>query len=273
MQTENVREPENDTGNARIDQRLYSLFEFGRLLYELYDSAFDRGNKASGGFVTPFDDGTAENSFNHLQRQDPGPKSDFQELTDCLELGRESANQIICKKEDDPSLLAFSPYAESFPSAESTGLDHNSKEIHWEIEDQIELERLAKSYKEDWKKILGKFRLRHKHITKTYLQNRYRISKGNYYSKRIRFSFTEDLTIIHLYKEHGIDWPLIAQYLPSRTPIMIKNRFYNQINKKYKHLLAGNLVKQEYEEGNCSNSPTTSKESAETDKRTSDSYP
>ena len=59
------------------------------------------------------------------------------------------------------------------------------------------------------------------------------------YEKRLnpRLKFTkftpeEDALIINLYKIYGSTWNNISKYLPNRSSIMIKNRFYSNLKKK-----------------------------------------
>jgi len=63
------------------------------------------------------------------------------------------------------------------------------------------------------------------------LKQRFEKIKKSNPQKKTRFTHQEDLTIVKLYNEHGSKWDLIAQSLPNRTGVMIKNRFYSNIKK------------------------------------------
>jgi len=103
----------------------------------------------------------------------------------------------------------------------------------WTQEDDELLSKLGLQYKNHWKKIASKFiSLTKKKVTPYFLKTRFKELSVDQPEKHVKFTHEEDLKITKYHNMYGTDWAKIAEHMPSRTPIMIKNRFYSFIQKK-----------------------------------------
>lgn len=96
----------------------------------------------------------------------------------------------------------------------------------WNRLDDIRLIEHIEKFSHDWKKIsqiMGK----PEHVLKTRFERRL-----NPRLKFTKFTPEEDAIIIRKYKIFGSSWNNISKYLPNRSSIMIKNRFYSNLKKR-----------------------------------------
>jgi Myb-like DNA-binding domain len=106
------------------------------------------------------------------------------------------------------------------------------KKSAWGEADDIELDGLVKRWKCDWKKICRRFKNKGKPSSRHFLKNRIRVIRNDPYLLKQKFSHEEDLLIATLVDKYDIDWISIARFIPNRTPVMIKNRYYSHIHRK-----------------------------------------
>lgn len=70
-----------------------------------------------------------------------------------------------------------------------------------------------------------------KKFTPKDLRKRHQELQNDDSKKRVKFTLYEDLLIAKYYRQYETDWNKIAQHVPARTNIMIKNRYYAHIRK------------------------------------------
>lgn len=87
-----------------------------------------------------------------------------------------------------------------------------------------ECERADNDYKRAAKNMGKKF-------TPKDLRKRHQEIQNDDSKKRVKFTLYEDLLIAKYYRQYETDWSKIAQHVPARTNIMIKNRYYAHIRK------------------------------------------
>jgi len=129
---------------------------------------------------------------------------------------------------------------EETPQNESTNEDSNYVCVHSrkaKTPDPQNYEFLldyAVRYRNDWKKIT-KVVLEVKKIKSNpqILKRIYDKLKASQKQQRTKFTHEEDLEIIRLVQEVGLDWTKISYHLNNKTPIMIKNRYYSYIRKNF----------------------------------------
>jgi len=103
----------------------------------------------------------------------------------------------------------------------------------WSYQDDVVLAQLVIQQKNDWKRIVKKFNsITNKKATAHFLKTRYRSLNNGPPKVRTKFSHQEDLIISKYILSHGPNWEQISRLLPSRTPMMIRNRYYSFIKKK-----------------------------------------
>lgn len=95
----------------------------------------------------------------------------------------------------------------------------------------------VQKYKKDWKKISKKFVGQTKKATPHFLKNRHKLLCNNRYLSRVKFTHAEDVKLAKLFKRHGPDWCTISGSYDSRTPIMLKNRYYSYVRKHMDELV------------------------------------
>jgi len=102
------------------------------------------------------------------------------------------------------------------------------REEHFEI-----MKSIVVQYKSDWKRIVKRFfRLTGLKVSVPFLKKKFKeATSTENLLKRVKFSHEEDLLIVRSVLKYGLDWEKISQYLPGRSPMMIKNRFYSHIKK------------------------------------------
>lgn len=128
-------------------------------------------------------------------------------------------------KEDDEK---FEPIKNSkkFQSNKNQKSSMHLEKYEWKRIDDIQLIELIEKYNFDWKKIaliMDK--------PENLIKNRYE-KRLNPKLKFSKFTPEEDSLIIKKYKIYGSQWNQISQFLPNRSSIMIKNRFYSNLKKK-----------------------------------------
>jgi len=105
------------------------------------------------------------------------------------------------------------------------------KKDFWTPEKCDMLLKLAVQYRCDWKKVARKFNDRR--ITPFQVRSKHKeLTIKDHFPLRVKFSHEEDILIAKLFTKFGNNWARISQYLPKRSSIMIKNRFYSYIRKK-----------------------------------------
>jgi len=102
------------------------------------------------------------------------------------------------------------------------------KEI-WNGKDTEKLLNLVKTYKHNWKVIAKKFG---KKYTPNYLKNKYNIISGRIPSKRVRFTYKEDLLLAKYVQIYGFNWNRISEFFFTRSGLMLKNRYYSYHRKR-----------------------------------------
>lgn len=122
----------------------------------------------------------------------------------------------------------------------------NKEKKEWKRLDDIHLIELTEKYNLNWKKIAS------------IMQKPESVIKARY-EKRLnprliftKFTPEEDALIIKLYKLYGSTWNNISKYLPNRSSIMIKNRFYSNLKKR---ILEENNSKISSKEANLAKKP------------------
>lgn len=100
----------------------------------------------------------------------------------------------------------------------------------WTEENIKLLMSLAVSCKRDWKKVAKKFN--NKLVTASFAKCKYRELTTNQPPLRVRFSHEEDILIAKYINIYGCDWDKISEFFVTRTPVMLKNRYYSYIRKK-----------------------------------------
>ena len=121
-------------------------------------------------------------------------------------------------------------FNEQNTSSEETGSPGNfDKNSFWDEKNKSKLLIWTKKFRHDWKKIAKLFGV--KQITPSCVKNKYQEIKNNKAPLRVRFTHEEDLLIAKYHSLYGFDWKKIAQFIPSRTDMMVKNRFYAFIRK------------------------------------------
>jgi Myb-like DNA-binding domain len=110
-------------------------------------------------------------------------------------------------------------------------------------DDQI-LMKIAISYSNDWnrisRRVLTLCKLK-KNIN--FLKNRFQILKKDLYKQKVLFTEDEDIKISEGVERHGKNWIEIAKEIPTRAPLMLKNRFYYLKKKDGKREVKVNLGK------------------------------
>ncbi len=92
------------------------------------------------------------------------------------------------------------------------------------------LNNLIFTLKKDWKKISRRFqsaygiKLNPKTIKERYMEN----IEG---TKHLRFRKEDDVRLISLIKDHGLNWVKLSEFFPGRCPVSLKNRYYSFIRK------------------------------------------
>jgi len=107
----------------------------------------------------------------------------------------------------------------------------------WRRLDDIKLIELVEIYHCDWRKIsliMNK--------TEDVIRQRY-LKRLDPKLKFTKFTPEEDYLIISLFKIHGSTWNYISKFLPNRSSIMVKNRFYSSLKKKISS--ENNLIEKE----------------------------
>lgn len=105
---------------------------------------------------------------------------------------------------------------------------------NWTQEEEDELIlSLGLKYKNDWKRVAKQIlKIRGRKLGPKKLKDHFKsLTKGSL-PKRIKFTHEEDLQIAKYFEQFGADWGKIATFLPARSAMMIKNRFYSYIRKK-----------------------------------------
>jgi hypothetical protein len=176
-------------------------------------------------------------SSQHYQSQDlqslQGTESaDFS--GDCVSTSQ--SNLYISEEFDQkPSSFSLDSFSMLESKASSPGTQKpKSKKFPWsEVEEKI-LKEIAIKYKLDWKRIAKRmFNLTNKNYPINFLKIRYKRSVStDILPARAKFSHEEDLQLVKFLGCYGKDWVKIAERLPRRSPIMVKNRYYSHINKK-----------------------------------------
>lgn len=158
-----------------------------------------------------FNEYQSEDSHNTETCSKEGPETENNEAIECFKgISRNSQNERknVCK----------------------TKLSKQS--LDWNDEmDKLLLDCVSK-YKRDWNKVENYFKKNVCKLTIHALKNRYRHLKGDPYQLRVKFNHLEDLKIAEYFSKYGTDWDRVADYFPSRTKQMIKNRYYSHIHKK-----------------------------------------
>jgi len=105
---------------------------------------------------------------------------------------------------------------------------------NWTQEEEDELIlTLGLKYKNDWKRVAKQIlKIRGRKLGPKKLKDHFKsLTKGSL-PKRIKFTHEEDLQIAKFFEQFGADWAKIATFLPARSAMMVKNRFYSFIRKK-----------------------------------------
>ena len=158
-----------------------------------------------------------------LEKLDSGSLKDMKSMQDTegkdnkpQNFGRQSH---ICQKQD--------PGASQYLKGRS--ILNNSK---WSAADDVQLLQLVKSLKKDWKKIRKKYAKQGIKVTRQFLKTRTQELNDETILKRRKFSHEEDLLLVHLINEYGLNWHKISLSFKFRDHSMLKNRYYQHIRKK-----------------------------------------
>jgi len=101
--------------------------------------------------------------------------------------------------------------------------------LFWDEKNKSRLLAWAKTFQQDWKKISKLFGV--KQITSRCVKKKFKEIRNAKAPLRVRFTHEEDLMIAKYYTLYSFDWKTIAEFIPYRTDIMVKNRFYGYIKK------------------------------------------
>ncbi len=91
---------------------------------------------------------------------------------------------------------------------------------------------LAYNLKFDWQKVVRAFP--EKKVPVKALKDRYRKLHSVTLGNKARFSNEEDAKILRYYHMYGTKWAAMANMLPGRTALAIKNRFYSSLRTQIK---------------------------------------
>lgn len=115
-------------------------------------------------------------------------------------------------------------------STESTEKSTNNNSS-WALKDDKKLLTLAIQTNKDWKMMSRIFNK--PAVTPIVVKQRYTELCSLYNTNKKRFSYLEDLIIVKAVQKLNSRWVQISQdFLPFRTPVEIKNRFYCSIRKR-----------------------------------------
>jgi hypothetical protein len=104
----------------------------------------------------------------------------------------------------------------------------------WTEEDDNLLLEIGIKAKNDWKRVACKF-LSVKKIKRSpnFYKKRFREINLKPAKQRIKFTHQEDLKLVDLIQNFGMQWERIAEEFPGRCSVMVKNRYYSYIRKNH----------------------------------------
>jgi len=166
-------------------------------------------------------------------------------------------HKIVTKDSNDDSSLAEENQDFSCSTQGSPGSEHDSQQVQqpansaeisklskkitkvvpvakvdWSEDQDGILKDRAEHYKKHWKKISKKFKKEGIKASPPFLKRRFSILCGEKCPLGVPFSEEEDLKLAELHAKHGSRCLQIAREFQTRTPEMLKNRYYRHIRNK-----------------------------------------
>jgi len=164
--------------------------------------------------------------FLNFEKEGSEAPSDFMDQNASFEEFTFPSQRNVHEEEKDP--LGLKDKA----SAAMKKNEKFKKPVMERADEELLLE-LGPKYKNDWKKISKRiFNLRNRRFNTKFLMSRYKELVTDSAVKRVRFTHEEDLLIAKYFKKYGNDWNRIGVHFSSRTPTMLKNRYYSHIRKR-----------------------------------------